>query len=108
MDQIFTGLAHIGLFTDDYGKTMHFYTGQLPFRVIKETVEEHPGDESGYYPMRWALVELNGLYLEIMQCANNACAENGVAGVFNHLGISEKSGAGDRGIKGKGRGGRQV
>lgn len=88
MGQIFRGLAHIGLFTDDYKNTMHFYTEQLPFQIIKETVEEHEGDTSGYYPMQWALIELNGLYLEIMQCANQACVENGVAGAFNHLGIS--------------------
>ena len=88
MDQIFKGLAHIGIFTDDYEAAMHFYTQQLPFQVVKETVEEHEGDESGYYPMKWALVEMNGLYLEIMQCANNACAEKDVPGNFNHLGIS--------------------
>ena len=88
MERIFNGLAHIGLFTDDYEMTMHFYTKQLPFGIVKETVEDHPGDISGYYPMKWALIELDGLYLEIMQCANKACVENGVAGTFNHLGIS--------------------
>lgn len=88
MKQLFKGLAHIGLFTDDYEKTMYFYTEQLPFRIVKETVEEHQGDTSGYYPMKWALIELDGLYLEIMECANKACVENGVSGTFNHLGIS--------------------
>ena len=88
MDNNFRGLAHIGLFTDDYEKTIFFYTKQLPFRIVKETVEEHPGDGSGYYPMKWALIELNGLYLEIMECANHACVENNTDGVFNHLGIS--------------------
>lgn len=88
MRQTFEGLAHIGLFTDDYEKTMYFYTKQLPFEIVKETVEEHPDSEAPWYPMKWALIELNGLYLEIMECANKACVENGVAGVFNHLGIS--------------------
>lgn len=88
MNQNFRGLAHIGIFTDDYCKTMHFYTEQLPFQIVKETIEEHPDDTNGFYPMRWALIELNGLYLEIMECANGACVENNTAGVFNHLGIS--------------------
>ena len=88
MEQVFKGLAHIGLFTDDYEGTMYFYTKLLPFQIIKETIEKHEGDTSGYYPMKWALIELKGLYLEIMQCANNACAKKDVAGNFDHLGIS--------------------
>lgn len=88
MDQIFKGLAHIGVFTDDYEGTMYFYTQQFPFEIVKETVEKHEGDISGYYPMKWALIELNGLYLEIMQCANHACAVKDTAGNYNHLGIS--------------------
>ena len=34
MEQVFKGLAHIGLFTDDYEGTMYFYTKQLPFQII--------------------------------------------------------------------------
>lgn len=84
----FKGLVHIGIFTDNYEGIMDFYTKKFPFSIIKETVEEHPGDKSGYYPMKWALIGLGDLYLEIMECANHALVEYDNAGVFNHLGIS--------------------
>ena len=50
MERIFNGLAHIGLFTDDYEMTMHFYTKQLPFGIVKETMEDHPGTSADIIP----------------------------------------------------------
>ena len=85
---LFTGLAHVGMFTDDFDQTLHFYTEQLPFEKVKVTLEEHPGDDSGFYPSKFALLKLDELYIEIVECNNKAFVENGVAGVFNHLGIA--------------------
>lgn len=86
----FCGLAHVGMFTDDFEGTVHFYTEQLPFEVVENKLEEHPGDTSGYFPSKFALLKLGELYIEIVECANKACVENSVAGVYNHLGIAVK------------------
>lgn len=85
--EVFRGLAHIGLYTDKYEETIKFYTDVLPFTLVKELVEERPGDTSGFYPFKYGLVKLNDLYIEIMECADKR-HWNGVTGTFHHVGIS--------------------
>lgn len=85
---IFCGLAHIGIFTDDFEKTLHFYTEILPFTIVRNMVEEQPDDLSGIYPMKVCILRLNDLYLEIMECADHGWVADGVDGTFNHIGIS--------------------
>lgn len=84
----FRGIAHVGIFTDDFEKTLKFYTEILPFEIVKNTVEENPGDESGAYPLKVCIARLNDLYLELMECHNKGWTANGIDGTFNHLGIS--------------------
>lgn len=86
-NQFFSGLAHLGIFTDDYEQTMHFYTQQLPFSVVYTTTIEKPDDASGAFPMKFAMIRLNEMYIEIMECANHWGTNNGVNGVVNHVGI---------------------
>ncbi|MEE0203091.1 MAG: VOC family protein [Muricomes sp.] len=87
-NKIFCGLAHIGIFTDDFEKTLHFYTEILPFMIVRNTVEEQPEDTSGIFPLKVCIVRLNDLYLEIMECSNHGWTANGIDGTFNHMGIS--------------------
>lgn len=87
MNVFFKGLAHLGIFTDNYTETLHFYTQQLPFEVIKETVAVNESNTTGVFPMKYALVRLNDLYVEIMECSNHFNG-NGVAGAWNHVGLS--------------------
>ena len=87
-NSVFKGLAHIGIFTDNFEETLYFYTKQFPFEIIKKTMEEHPDDTSGVYPLKYAIVKLGHLYLEIMECHNKGYTALGVAGTWDHIGIS--------------------
>lgn len=84
----FIGLAHIGIYTKDYEKTIDFYTKIMPFKIVKELVE-CPEGESGYFPLKYALLKLNDLYLEIMQPADRSMG-NPVDGAVHHMGIRVK------------------
>lgn len=70
-NNVFCGLAHLGVFTDNYQETMNFYTDQLPFTVVYETIIKKPEDTTGAFPMKFAMIRLNELYIEIMECANH-------------------------------------
>lgn len=87
MDNNFKGLAHIGIFTDDFEGSIYFYTKQLPFEVVEQTAEEHPDDTSGVYPLKYALLRLGTLYLELMECNNKGYTALGIAGTWDHVGI---------------------
>lgn len=86
----FLGLAHVGLYTDDYEKTMKYYTEVLPFTVVKELYEVRPNDVSGFSPFKYGLVKLNDLYIEIMECADKRNWNNQI-GPFHHVGISVRN-----------------
>lgn len=87
-NKVFRGMAHIGIFTDNFDKTLEFYTEILPFEIVKNTIEEHPGDDSGVYPLKVCIARLNDIYLELIETNNKGWTANGVDGAFNHLGIS--------------------
>ena len=87
IENVFCGLAHIGLYTDNYSDTLKFYTKVLPFTLVKELYDERPDDKSGFYPFKYALVKLNDLYIEIMECSDKR-NWNGITGVYHHVGIS--------------------
>lgn len=81
------GLAHIGIFTADIERTKHFYTKILPFEIVLDTIEEHPEDNSGVYPLKVCILRCNELYLEVMECSNKGWTADDVDGVFNHVGL---------------------
>lgn len=85
----FLGFAHVGIFTDLYEETVHFYTEILPFEVVKVLREEQPNNKGGLYPMDCTFVRLNDLFIEIMRGADGRNAR-GQKGVFDHVGISVK------------------
>ena len=82
----FLGLAHVAIFTDRYEDTIDFYTKIFPFTVVKELVEERKGDNGGFFPLKYALLKLNDLYLEIMESADkkNFC---NIEGAVHHIGL---------------------
>lgn len=83
----FLGFAHVGIFTNRYEETIHFFTEVLPFKVIKVLHEEQPENKGGLYPMDCTFVRLNDLFVEIMRGADNR-NHDGVIGVYDHMGIS--------------------
>lgn len=86
-NEVFRGLAHVCLFTDKYDETINFYTKILPFSLVKELVENRPDDKSGFYPLKFGLVKINDLYIEILECADKR-NWNDAVGPFHHIGIS--------------------
>lgn len=82
----FLGLAHIALFTDRYEDTIRFYTKIFPFVLVKELLEEREDDTSGFFPLKYALLKLNDLYLEIMESADKRNF-NDIEGAVHHIGI---------------------
>lgn len=89
-NNLFLGLAHIGIFTENFEETLEFYTKQLPFEIVKQTIEYKEDNPKGMFPMMFGLLRLNDLYLEVMECANHYSGK-GAAGVFDHLGISVRN-----------------
>lgn len=87
MQEVFRGLAHLGLFTDNISETLHFYVDQLCFSVVYETTIHKPQDTRGMFPLKFAMLRLGELYIEVMECANHANTQNRVNGVVNHIGI---------------------
>ena len=85
--EVFRGLGHVGLYTDKYDETLKFYTEVLPFTLVKELDVQNPGDTSGFFPLKYAIVKLNDLYIEIMECLDKR-NWNGITGTFHHIGIS--------------------
>jgi catechol 2,3-dioxygenase-like lactoylglutathione lyase family enzyme len=82
----FLGLAHVALFTDRYEDTINFYTKIFPFTVVKELIEERKGDTGGFFPLKYALLKLNDLYLEIMESADKMNFNN-IEGAVHHIGL---------------------
>jgi catechol 2,3-dioxygenase-like lactoylglutathione lyase family enzyme len=82
----FLGLAHVAIFTDRYEDTMNFYTKIFPFTVVKELVEKREGDTGGFFPLKYALIKLNDLYLEIMESADKKNFNN-IEGAVHHIGL---------------------
>jgi catechol 2,3-dioxygenase-like lactoylglutathione lyase family enzyme len=82
----FLGLAHIAVFTDRFEDTVRFYTEIFPFVLVKELVEEREDDTSGFFPLKYGLLKLNDLYLEIMESADKRNF-NGIEGAVHHIGI---------------------
>ena len=83
----FLGLAHIGIFTAHFEKTVEFYTKILPFEIVWNTLEEHPGDNSGIYPLKVCIAKLGDLYVELIETKNKGWTADGIDGTFNHIGI---------------------
>lgn len=87
MNHTFCGLAHLGIFTDNLQETLNFYVKHLSFSPVYQTVIQKPQDRRGMFPMKFAMIRLNELYIEIMECANKANTGNGINDVVNHIGI---------------------
>jgi hypothetical protein len=87
--EIFSGLAHVAVFTANYEESLRFYTKVLPFKLVKELDENKPEDRSGFFPIKYALVKLGDLYIEIVAPADSRKAP--AAGVFDHIGIRVSS-----------------
>ena len=86
-DENFLGFAHVGIFTDLYDETVHFWTEVIPGKIIKILHEEQPENKGGLYPMDCTMVRLNDLFVEIMHGADNRNARNG-KGPYDHIGLS--------------------
>jgi catechol 2,3-dioxygenase-like lactoylglutathione lyase family enzyme len=82
----FLGLAHVALFTDKYEDTIKFYTKIFPFVLVKELIEVRKDDASGFFPLKYALIKLNDLYIEIMESADKRNFNN-IEGAVHHIGI---------------------
>lgn len=82
---VFKGLAHVAVFTDKYEESIKFYIDVLPMRLVKELCECKPEDSSGFFPMRYAMVKLNDLYIEIMEAGDKRIFTG--PGEFHHIGI---------------------
>ena len=89
-EENFVGLAHIGIFTSNYEETVKFYTENLPFKIMKEIVEEAPEvDDRPNFPLKLAMLRLGNLYLEIMERADKL-PNNAKLNMVDHIGIEVK------------------
>ena len=82
----FLGLAHVAIFTDKFEDTIKFYTKIFPFELVKEMIEVRKDDASGFFPLNYALIKLNDLYIEIMETADKRNFNN-IEGAVHHIGI---------------------
>ena len=78
----FTGLAHICIFTDDIEKSKRFYVDNLGFKVTYETEIMR---EDGV--MKYALVRLGNLPIELLQKPDGTRSEDSGKGKIDHFAI---------------------
>ena len=86
MDDNFIGLAHICIFTENLEKSVGFYTDNLHFQKVYETIVKK---EDGN--IKYAVVKLDNCIIELLEPENRDNLQLGQKGTIDHFAIEVKN-----------------
>jgi catechol 2,3-dioxygenase-like lactoylglutathione lyase family enzyme len=91
MESNYIGLAHIAIFCKDLEESVRFYTEDLDFEKIYETVVNQDQEPDGFFPARYVFIQRGTCLIELLQPYDTGKVNAGVNGSVDHFAIEVKN-----------------